>query len=159
MTFFFAGEQLHHLSANDLEKWHAKCSIAASRLDKQVLTFNRLELFPPGKNNLVVAIFDASNELVLLQREIAEIAVEAGIAEDQFASWIPHITLGKIGASKVSIGSVGEKIVSGDDYFIANTAKKLGSTVHGIEIKGVTPKQKWLDWDLTFQASTSMDIC
>ena len=78
-----------------------------------------------------------------------------GIAEDQFTSWIPHITLGKIGASKVSIGSIGDKIINGDDYFDANTTKQLGSTtVHGIEIKGVTPKQKWLDWDMTFQATT-----
>jgi len=68
MTFFFAGETLIKLKGDVLNQFHQdvtmltqeSSTMVAVTIPLTMLKFSHLELFPPGKRNLVVAIFEAS---------------------------------------------------------------------------------------------------
>lgn len=53
--------------------------------------------------------------------------------------WLPHVTLGKLQASKAQLGGV---TVAALEEF----APKLPIMVQGLTLLGTRPKQLWLDW-------------
>ena len=169
-TFFFAGEQLHGLSPGKLSAWHDACRGAAasvaSRASPPSLRFARLDLFPPGKSNLVVAVFEATSDLLQLQADIEALGAATGIAinpslrrlaaagEPSFpgvTAWVPHCTLGKIRAPKASVAQVGAAVLSSALSFSDPAAAAPAYhhfSVRGLELKGAAPRQQWLEWDL-----------
>jgi hypothetical protein len=75
ITFYFAGEGLHTLPAHSLCELHAAAAAdtamtPSSSKPTVVLRFTGLALFPPGKQNLVVALFDAPPMLHALQAKV-----------------------------------------------------------------------------------------
>eukprot|EP00750_Incisomonas_marina_P008372 INCI15451.2.p1 GENE.INCI15451.2~~INCI15451.2.p1 ORF type:complete len:236 (+),score=45.98 INCI15451.2:249-956(+) len=106
MTFLFCGKTLAALSTSTLGRFYDRLSIYCgstnecaddssenngdgetshmlTRVADQVtrcsckLAFDRLQLFPPGKNNLIVAIYRPEKTLTALQRAVAHVFVEA----------------------------------------------------------------------------------
>jgi 2'-5' RNA ligase len=166
MTFLFAGTVLHQLPVSVLTQWYEECSAAVSRYNKEksILTFDHLELFPPGKLNLVVGLFQASNELHSLQHEIHDISVRLGIVKDsgsiQHEKFIPHVTLGKIIASKSVLGQIGQAIITNTSILEESESNQEPPEIlnknfriiapSGIDLRGVAPKQKWFDWNLYY---------
>eukprot|EP00658_Telonema_sp_P-2_P009987 TRINITY_DN13731_c0_g1_i1.p1 TRINITY_DN13731_c0_g1~~TRINITY_DN13731_c0_g1_i1.p1 ORF type:complete len:218 (-),score=26.14 TRINITY_DN13731_c0_g1_i1:715-1368(-) len=84
VTFLFVGEMLRKLSAAQLEHFHQRVAqvVRSADLALQRLPLDGLDLFPPGKQNLIVARFKAPQGLVALQRAVVQIARESGIASD-----------------------------------------------------------------------------
>ena len=162
MTFFFAGEYLSRLSADELQDWHrdvracvgetkgdaapdaadaADADDAAGAADADdvddadaapdaecatvSLRYAGMALFPPGKLNLVVALFDAPPTLHATHARVADVCTGHGVersgsarrqlaetaAERNNARWRPHVTLGKIRASKSDVGQVGQMMI------------------------------------------------
>lgn len=148
MTFFFAGEHLSRLSADELHGWHRDVRAcvgetkgdAASNADAESdadaapdaegatvtvsLRFAGLALFPPGKLNLVVALFDAPPALHATHARVVDACRGRGVersgsarqlaetaTERNNARWQPHVTLGKIRASKSEVGRVGQMMI------------------------------------------------
>ena len=127
MTFFFGGEVLTSLSAEELTTWHSEVealftrsgfylrkdmdstldvagteSEARSNDAKYWLRVRDIRLFPPRRNNLIVAVLDASaawHELYQGLRQIAKSSSCQSLAEVVNFSkevWVPHITLANI---------------------------------------------------------------
>ena len=53
--------------------------------------------------------------------------------------WLPHVTLGKLQASKAQLGNVSCKALE-------PFAPKMPIMVNGLMLLGMRPKQLWLDW-------------
>ncbi len=70
--------------------------------------FDRLEFFPPGKSNLIVAIFEADNseiaaKLAQMKRQLKD-EVGLDISERYLqAEFVPHFTLGKLKLTKAEL--------------------------------------------------------
>lgn len=63
-------------------------------------TFSQYDLFPPGKQNLIVGLFTSPENLVQLRNQVvSKIGAEKLKDEDPYL-WIPHITLGKLVGKK-----------------------------------------------------------
>merc|ERR550537_1975729 len=115
MTFVFFGEHLRVLPASELQAVHAAiCEEVAEAGSSTIdpLAFRGFELFPPGKSNLVVACFEPSPALIELRHAVLRRIRKCGLSlpKSLFAmlegegAWMPHVTLGKIRASKAQIG-------------------------------------------------------
>ena len=65
-TVFFFGEGLRRLPSGQLAAWHAEVTALISEADLRAdhdsahMRYQGLDIFPPGKHNLVVARFKAS---------------------------------------------------------------------------------------------------
>ena len=147
MTFFFGGETLCKLSPNELQTWYddIKNRFYKSGFYQHRLTYyntcakllqfwhntigirsntsfriNRLRLFPPGKNYLIVAeleAVEASGKLSCwynLHKDIVQIANGSSSPNIQDLyhyntntcnKWIPHITLGNIQTINRKVGT------------------------------------------------------
>mmetsp|Transcript_8572 Transcript_8572/g.19742 ORF Transcript_8572/g.19742 Transcript_8572/m.19742 type:complete len:201 (-) Transcript_8572:137-739(-) len=139
MTFVFLAEELHRLKPEAVAAFHASSARLVAGQDPGVLRFRELQLFPPGKMNLVVAVFDATPGLHALQRTLVNECGLAGLARWN-QEWIAHCTLGKIGASKQQLARVAispPEIPEAARHFEANA----------IILCGERPKKPWLDWD------------
>ncbi len=178
MTFFFAGEHLAQLSSEDLTRFYTAVSAAVSQFPIVVdasttrLRLQRLALFPPEKNNLVVAQFAASPELHALQARVEDIAAAMGVGNSGSARrvdgtiptnseaavvWQPHVTLGKVCASSNQVEIVGKRLLAAGTRSLAEpvAARLMDSfEASGISMGGLAPKQVWLDWNLRFLPKT-----
>lgn len=161
MTFLFFGEHLHALPAPEVRALHggietavAAAASAAAASDAEAiqkrLAFQGFELFPPGKMNLVVARFQASPALAELRDAVIDICRAQGkslplsyfsLIEGEGA-WSPHVTLGKIKASRGDVGRascVGKALLA--------FAPQRGAMPVGLTLLGDRPEgKKWCDW-------------
>ena len=92
--------------------------------------FDKLAFFPPGKSNLIVAIFKADNRdmtesLAKIKQELND---EFGYSIPAEMEFIPHFTLGKLNLTKDELSKltrsnflnkVEDEIISRDDLFFA----------------------------------------
>jgi len=114
----------------------------------------RYELFPPDKQNEVVALFKASPALRALQAGLVEAAAAHGlqflkdVVEHSEESWCAHVTLGKIGAKSDSIGLLRLQNLP----FPFSTALSESGSLHanGLILVGDQPSRLHLDWHLSF---------
>lgn len=174
MTFFFAGEQLSQLKADALRAWHARlvATIQAAIAGEVTMRLSGISVFPPGKFNLLVARFDAPTKLHELQRLVKEGARTAGIAssgsqaESEGGAWVPHVTLGKVRASRAVVGTAAARAAEhawqlcgqGVDEGLGAFAPMHGhlnallvAPTDGLTLCGDQPKQAWLDWQETLR--------
>eukprot|EP00750_Incisomonas_marina_P008371 INCI15451.1.p1 GENE.INCI15451.1~~INCI15451.1.p1 ORF type:complete len:299 (+),score=55.99 INCI15451.1:249-1145(+) len=189
MTFLFCGKTLAALSTSTLGRFYDRLSIYCgstnecaddssenngdgetshmlTRVADQVtrcsckLAFDRLQLFPPGKNNLIVAIYRPEKTLTALQRAVAHVFVEAsqqtGAMKSSRATaaaldeWQPHVTLGKIRASRADVGRVGSIALSKATKCTQSLLSRPILPL-GVGMSGTAPPQRWMNWDLRFR--------
>jgi len=138
-----------------------------------------LSMFPPKRNNLVVAILEASPAWHNLHRDIQDIATNGEsqalreIAARSKDKWIAHITLGEIimgGGSKSEVRQSFDQVlkdvcddleqqgnistVTEDDILPAGATRSrclLQATTVGIAMGGPVPDQVDLDWNFQYQ--------
>lgn len=163
MTFFFMGEALHALPREQLVKVHAaiECAVTRAGLEAPSMHFDGLDLFPPGKTNLIVAKFLAPPALIALQREVqAEVTGlgvgRSGSVRQQLLGedcWTPHCTLGKLKAKSSQVAAVGSRVIKQADC----SGLRDGMHVAGVIMAGETPRQAWLDWVEALRFGTARD--
>ena len=136
MTYFFCGKVLDEMSSDELRLWNMMvrdCLAAHNKsnstddfttsLDEYKLQFKGLQLFPPNKNYLIVAVFESSSKLDGLYEELCNLAalkksMQDGASDDKTyifpllseltarhhskrnnnnsPSWVAHVTLGNL---------------------------------------------------------------
>ncbi|KAK3267555.1 hypothetical protein CYMTET_23894 [Cymbomonas tetramitiformis] len=148
LTFVFCGEQLSRLPRERLTAMYHDIRVvteaASLSLSGCRLTFQNLSLFPPGKNNLIVAHFDAPRTLRDLRQAVYALCLEAGVAVTGDDEWAAHVTLGKIKATRAQLGKVSL-------HNVATIAPELPDLLaQGIILLGAQPKQAGLSWDTAF---------
>lgn len=157
MTFVFFKEDLHHLPEQELRDLHkatrGEIEKVADAAFGAALDFVQFELFPPGKVNQVAALFRPSRPLVELRHALLErlrwcvpslpARFWSDIRDD--GEWLPHITLGKIGATTEQIG----RLSCGSALCRIAPARARS---RGLTLLGELPKRAWLNWleDLSF---------
>lgn len=156
MTFLFFGENLRALPGVELQDLHQNiCQCVNDALGQAAapvtpLQFKGFELFPPQKMNLVVARFHATDALLDLRAAILGRCHKVGISlpPSYFAliegegAWSPHVTLGKIRASRADVGHASCSCAQLQMLAPATPAVPLGLTLHGER-----PPRAWCDWD------------
>ena len=80
MTYFFAGRVLEEMACEEVQRWQTmvkKCVMAHSNGSpgNYTLHFKSVIVFPPSRNNLIVAVFEASSALEDLHAKLCELAV------------------------------------------------------------------------------------
>ena len=158
MTILFTGDSfLPKLPRDTLVKWHASVAEAVSSISvsDDALTALRVEglaLFPPGKENLVVALFLASPALHTLHASLRSLLppeLQARNHGSRSQCWVPHVTLGKLRGSALQTAPLGRSAI----FFFNQIFRSLLSepiAVAGLDIGGDPPKQALLDWSLSF---------
>jgi hypothetical protein len=153
MTYFFCGKVLDEMSGDELRLWNMMvrdCVAAHNRsdsnddsnttcLDEYRLQFKGLQLFPPNKNYLIVAVFESSSKLDGLYEELCNLA-----------SWVAHVTLGNLsGGNTEDIKRLSTWI---EDYKHQSIDSLLGNDikVNGLSLGGPIPSHVDLDWDFPF---------
>ena len=96
MTCIFLGKQPKSQDIAQIE------SIIKSHNLKGMMRFIGLEFFPPTKNNLIIARFDAAKEVLKIIEQIKQ-DIKDIMKYDIDMEIIPHITLGKINLSKTEL--------------------------------------------------------
>eukprot|EP00759_Apiculatamorpha_spiralis_P054149 PhF_6_TR6852/c0_g1_i1/m.9865 len=107
MTFCFCGEYFQHMKRDKLIQMRDQLC----RKDPPQpfdLVLKGIELFPPEKQNLVVALFESNAYQQRRHQEVVQvIASSVGGAggsdittRNSSGPWVPHVTLGKIGGGK-----------------------------------------------------------
>jgi len=159
MTFVFCGEALKKLPKANVTALHGEIQ-AKTRRNSALeghLEFKAFELFPPEKMNLIIARFEAPPFLRELRQFTWAICLKYGVAMKDDEDWMPHITLGKIKATKAQVGHVS------CHSLVAPTLDGAALQPLGLTLLGSRPKQVWLDWDeaLLFAAggTASADGC
>lgn len=151
MTFVYFGEHLRNLPAQELRSFHtALCAeVSAHAATGAPMTFSEFMLFPPGKMNLVIARFEPSEPLLQLRRAVLSRAKEQPslpktlfdlLEED--GDWMPHVTLGKIRATKAQIGKLSCARTPWQ-----NLAPAAAALPQGLTLLGDRPPRAWCDWD------------
>jgi len=143
MTFVFCGEALHKLPRADLVKLHGDLLEVVSGADSMQtgqLEFKSFELFPPDKQNLIIAHFEAPPTLQALRKALWNVCLKYGVAVKDDEDWMAHVTLGKIKATKAQVCRVTCAALPAP-AFPAGSLKPLGLT-----LLGARPRQAWLDW-------------
>lgn len=136
-----------------------------------------LSLFPPRRNNLIVAILEASPAWQALHDDIRDIAVNSisqglqSVTKRSKAQWVPHVTLGNLSRGKkaelqalqtmlVECSSLRYKhlatgAASGGDRHTPTTVDPVdfdnSDKVQAIHVSmgGPIPEQVALDWDFS----------
>jgi 2'-5' RNA ligase len=158
MTFVFLGEQLDgsKMPAGRVVGWHENlrqilndCNHGAD--SKGLIQFAGLRLFPPGKQNLIVAIFKANKALHGLQHAFEQSAEDAGVKVQRQAinsEWVAHVTLGKIRANATDTARFGDQWIRD-----LNQPESTGFDFEAkrIVLCGHQPKQVYLNWVLNIE--------
>jgi 2'-5' RNA ligase len=101
-TVLFCGNELisgpPERSRRALHAMHAACADAPQRV-----RVHTLALFPPGKQNLLVALLEVPAEW---HRRRAELMAELPVCSNE-SEWVPHVTLGKFGPRAQTDAAVG----------------------------------------------------
>lgn len=179
MTLFFGGETLCALPAHELQLFHTQVAWELQRRNLRSLsqsdlntaeTFNADEpravgisstfsvreicLFPPRRNNLVVAKLEAPSEWLHVHDSIRQIALRSDskplveIAQDcGKPRWVPHVTL-----ANVIGGSNGERQdlrreLQGITQELLDQDFAGNIVAHRVSMGGPTPQQAELDWN------------
>lgn len=159
MTFVFFKEDLHGMPVEELRALHeGACEgvrSCAADAAAQPLHFLDFELFPPGKANQVAARFQPTESLVRMRRTFLEHLRKASPSlPDRFwkdieeeGDWLPHVTLGKIGATMPQIGRLSCSQALQD-------RAPASAKARGLTLLGERPKRAWLNWteELAFVA-------
>jgi len=148
MTFLFFGEHAGRLPAPALETLHER--LCRELLDEGLSTpmaFKGFEIF--GKMNVVVATFDAPQSMLDLRDRVLQACLKDPSFPPAFIKLlkeqverIPHITLGKIRATRAQLSSV--------------SCRRLRASLKAAQPKGLTmlgerPKRARLDWDAALE--------
>lgn len=82
MTYFFCGKVLDEMPSDELGLWNsmvrerlAEYNCDSSSVGKYTLHFKGLKLFPPNRDNLIVAMFESSSKLNGLYDELLKLAM------------------------------------------------------------------------------------
>jgi 2'-5' RNA ligase len=178
MTLFFGGETICELTLTELTKWHGRVSerLAQSgfllqdnnesseqHTSEEDFSFQvvGLKVFPPQRNNLVVALLEPAPTWQALHQDIHEIAKDescsktlAELTRFGKATWISHITLGNLyGGTKAQIKSLNHSLLQ--QVFESNLFSEDDSFIpvctSGITMGGPVPEQiPLLDWDFRY---------
>uniref|UniRef100_A0A7S4MBN1 Uncharacterized protein n=1 Tax=Odontella aurita TaxID=265563 RepID=A0A7S4MBN1_9STRA len=88
--------------------------------DSCILRFKTLRLFPPGRNTLVVAEFEASDALRLLHDDVRDVALNheceelRNVVRRSKERWTAHVTIGDIrGGTKGEVRALGYRLGEG----------------------------------------------
>ena len=137
ITFLFCGELLHKISNNDLVIWNIMLNEMISECSVPHMNVIDFALFPPEKQNLIVAIMHVSPSIIELQKQIVEYTDSLGGTFSEIANmnrdWIPHITLGKIQAKKSEVKQVGTDIINNFSSYTDS------HNSDGISVSGMMP--------------------
>ena len=165
MTFVFCGDSLLTLPADRLTDLNqqieaAICRAQALHIEAPALQFVAFELFPPTKNNLLIARFEAPMRLRMLRHELWEICRAAGVAKSDDSEWLPHVTLGKFRASKAQTGRLtcvglvqrlDENDTSASDDRVIPSVPDVCCRAFGVVLIGEQPKRAPLSWSWNLQ--------
>lgn len=175
MTFFFGGEVICELPEAELLAWHEslkQCFAESNFLLKGEgiqttsavadvdLSFQILELsiFPPRRNNLVVAILEASpawhalyGDIRLLSHDIDSIGLSE-TSKSGKAKWTAHITLANlIGGSKSETKQLGDILKTFSEGRLQ--PEHCVYNAKSISMGGLVPRQAELDWNFEFRTT------
>lgn len=168
MTYFFVGRVLNDMPSEDVQRWNEMVRNCVLEQNKSTprfysLRFKNLILFPPNRNYLVVAEFEASSDLVGLYGQLCNLALmeksgdntheyefpllrELTLKQQQYDSkWIPHVTLGNVqGGSEDDVATLSE-------WLSNKTYEDIPSTnVLGLSLGGPVPLQVDINWRFPF---------
>ena len=175
MTFLFTGEQLSQLKADALRAWHGEVATAVEQADLSgeiVMRLSSIISWPPSKSNLLVAQFAVPARLHEVQKLVEASAHSSGIdssgfgAQQKYDTWMPHVTLGKVNASRAAVKGAasaaadhvwqmcGRGVDEGVGVFapihgVLNAL--LAAPADGLTLCGDQPKQVWIDWRETLK--------
>jgi 2'-5' RNA ligase len=170
MTLFFGGEILcNELSKDELHYWHTQvqncfaashfCSPSSSAAQEIMppdfwFHFARLRTFPPHRNNLIVAEFEASPAWHALYRDLQTIARDSPGFQELATTqpWIPHITLANLPRSTES--TLNRLLEAASNEFPKNET----IVASGIGMGGPVPLQDELNWNFVYGGSGSSSI-
>ena len=181
MTLFFGGEIVCELPVSELEAWHLRVSQRlkqsgfgnkACRSEVFEFEVTDIKVFPPHRNNLVVAILEPTPAWHLLHDDLRKIAqdptLSAALADVTAYSkpkWISHITLGNLfGGTKADVKALLNPLLQDvfrkrlamvvpiDNRSSSSSSSNKGWTAltSGIAMGGPIPKQKELNWDFPY---------
>lgn len=173
VTLFFGGETLCHLPENELVSFHSQVTAELQQRgffqsnsgdttskdlifpisSESVFTIKEYCLFPPRRNNLIVALLDAPSEWVAIHdciREIAKRSESQALREvvqyGNKARWTPHITLANVvGGSKEELRELQTHLLFVSQAF--QDKDSIRGSVCKIAMGGPMPAQVELDWD------------
>lgn len=184
MTFLFAGESLGRMRADELAAWHAQTRAVIKETARPSgdanMHFSGIDVFPPGKCNLLVARFEVPPWLTEQQRVIEAAAHAAGVrcstseAKAGYGVWAPHVTLGKVRAKRAEVTAAASRAAKSVNTMCRREAKEgcgvsglerdvldalLMAPADGLTLCGDLPRQKWIDWrrSLRFDGSVRND--
>ena len=176
MTFFFGGEVLCDIPAEELVDFHEKvATLLASKgfvlgetneQSKDVdatFVIKELVTFPPRRHNLIVALLEAPPLFVELHDTIRSIAQTGpsealrDITSYSKERWTPHVTLANIyGGSKTDLGRLKELLKEVTQQQTSQSGLKETGSDQGsimleaqatcVGIGGPVPQQVELDW-------------
>jgi 2'-5' RNA ligase len=178
MTLFFGAETICELPLTELTEWHVRVSerLAQSgfllqdnnesskqHTSEEDFSFQvvGLKVFPPQRNNLVVALLESAPAWQALHQDIHEIAKDESCSKALAEStrfgketWVSHITLGNLyGGTKAQIKSLDHSLLQ--QVFESNLSSDDDSFIPvcttGITMGGPVPEQiPLLDWDFRY---------
>lgn len=196
MTFFFGGEYLCELPQEELLDWHGKVKdrLAQSNfllasateeggndyeedaqhntiIDEYYFDVTDVRLFPPGRNNLVVAHLEAAPAWHALHNDIRDVARNSsseGLKEVMAygkEKWTAHITMGNTlgggtkAQAKKTFNEVLEQVMKElreehrkeRDIESSSHECLFKARTHGIAMGGPVPEQVELDWDFAYK--------
>jgi 2'-5' RNA ligase len=169
MTLFFGGDILgNELSRHELHHWHTQVQdrFAESHFYSPSsptgpaeiqpdfwFQFVRLRTFPPHRNNLIVAEFEASPAWHVLYSDLQNIARDSPGLQEMATTkpWIPHITLANLPRP---LGTLNRLLEDASDEF----SKDGRITASGIGMGGPVPLQDELNWNFIYGGSGSSSI-
>lgn len=180
MTLFFGGEVIPTMPAEELIEWHTQVSrrLAQSSFclkgnstetshDDYFFRFSGLQIFPPHRQNLIVAVFEPSMAWHTLYHELNEIASDvsifpslAKVATKNRDRWVAHVTLGNLYGDRTALNSSFLHEIY-DPTLLSPTNKNilnLPTKASGITIGGPMPEQVSLDWDFQYKVLTLEEI-
>lgn len=119
-------------------------SVHALRATSSLLRFIEYTIFPPGKNNLIVARFEADKEVYDYAEHLLESSEKTGLKGlREKHNLEPHVTLGKINATKAQVAVLSKN--GGPPIPPLDQAAQVFTT-DGCYLCGKTPPQAYLDW-------------
>jgi 2'-5' RNA ligase len=185
MTLFFGGETLGQVGTGPLEDLHQRFTsviqgsgfIATSAVNSSGpttaaahgrmtcnsddgfwFTIKEVRLFPPGRNNLIVAILEAAPAWHTLHNDLREAAraVESDeirtVLSDSYETWMAHITLANIispkGPTKRTLQRLEQKLCNAQ---LALPDDQRRIFAKGISMGGPMPTQVDLNWNFPFR--------
>jgi 2'-5' RNA ligase len=171
MTLFFGGETLcNDLSAEELQTWYLvvqrrlseshfflqstvqqdETSPSATNDGSFWFRLSHFRTFPPRRNYLVVAIFEASPAWHSLYRDIRQLSAATAPALQEITkyskdTWVPHVTLANLqgnGPSKKELVRLLQELPL--------PANQKNCMATGITMGGPVPLQVDLNWNFAF---------